>query len=177
MADFSKALAITLDNEGGFADRSQTTGEVVNRGITLAFLRGIGELTSTGPATPEDIEYVRNLTPEHTTDLYWDYFWHPLSLTAIQDQNISNGVFDLGVNRWIEMPAKWLQQAVCVADDGCIGPKTIAAVNAADPVKTLISVRAAARAFYNVAEPAADRPQWLARLAKMGQLAGLPADA
>ena len=54
-----------------------------------------------------------------------------------------------------------------VAVDGKLGPITMRAANDADPKALLAAFLAHGTDFYNVAEPAADRPQWIARLEKM----------
>ena len=174
MADFSKAVAITLKNEGGFADRSATTGEVVNRGITLAFLRGIGRIQAAGKPMPWEIAYVKGLTIAETMNLYRAYFWNPLELDRMTAQAVANAVFDFGVNTGLEEEVAVLQRALgdivplgTVVVDGKLGPVTMRAVNNADPKALLAAFLVHGTNFYNVAEPAADRPEWIARLEKM----------
>jgi lysozyme family protein len=41
-------------------------------------------------------------------------------------------VFDAAVNSGVSQSVKWLQRALGVSDDGAIGPKTLAAAQAAD---------------------------------------------
>ena len=42
-------------------------------------------------------------------------------------------VFDAAVNSGPAQSVKWLQRALGVADDGVLGPRTLAAANAANP--------------------------------------------
>ena len=182
MAEFQKALAITLSNEGSFADRSKTTGEVVNMGVTLETLRRLDICIGPIPCnasniSPADIQYVKDLSYEDVRRVYYADYWFPLGLSSLSDQNLANQLFDLAVNDGPYWPVAWLQHAVGVTADGQVGPQTLGAANAANPVAVLTQVRAFATAHYNAAQPAADRPQWLARLARMGKIAGLPENA
>jgi lysozyme family protein len=55
---------------------------------------------------------------------------------------------DCGVNHGPSRAAKWLQRAVMATEDGVVGPKTINAVTAANPVATYIRVCAYRSSFY-----------------------------
>jgi len=174
MADFSKAVAVTLENEGGFFQNA-STGELVNHGITAAFLAAHG--------LPSSFDDVRNLSFATATELYLKYFWSPMGVAAIADQTLAAKVFDVAVNQGEEWAEEELQNAVNdistsmavtpdspIAVDGHIGPQTIAAVNAVDPAALLAAFRA--RAAWRYRQVAAANPKlagdlagWLARLA------------
>jgi lysozyme family protein len=173
MANFEPAVEQTLVNEGGFF-HNQVTGEVVNFGVTLAFASGCG-LCSAG-----DDAFIQNLTREQAMDIYKTHFWDPHNFSQINDQNVASKAFDLTVNMGPgsgqhEGALTLLQRAVCDCGgnctiDGQIGPHSIAAINAADPVQLLTAYRARAKARYEqiAQDPklANDLPGWLARLAK-----------
>lgn len=175
MADFALALPITLKNEGGFFDRSETSGEVVNMGITLATLRSLGILKSTGLPTAADIEFVRTLSVDDVTPIYRQQYWDKLGLDAFRSQPVANSVFDLDVNSGPGEAVIILQRSVnavnprelAVAVDEKLGPQTIYAVNRANPVLLLSAIRAGGIDFYNSIQPASDRPGWIARLTRM----------
>jgi lysozyme family protein len=62
-----------------------------------------------------------------------------------------------------------LQRALGIPDDGILGPRTIAAANAADPVSLLADIRTCGTHFYcslaeSKPELAPNLPGWLARL-------------
>lgn len=169
MANFEIAVGRTLAAEGGYYKNS-ATGEVVNFGITAAFLGGHG--------LPNSDADVQALTVEEATALYHAYFWAPLHAEDIADQMLANKVFDIAVNQGLGPSAKMLQQAVndlqlggtLLQVDGVIGPKTVAAVNALPPSNLLTQFRALAEARYQeiaANNPAltGDLPGWLARLA------------
>lgn len=71
-------------------------------------------------------EDIKNLTKARATEIYWESYWLP---THSEDfpKGAGEVVMNIGVNAGNGRAAKWLQQAVGVAADGAIGPKTIAA--------------------------------------------------
>ena len=168
MAKFLPAVTKTLAAEGGFFHNTKT-GEVVNMGITLDLLRSLKVLNSSGPATNADIEFVQSLTQDEAKDIYELDFWNKMSLDQINDQDVANKIFDLGVNMGIVPASRILQAAAGVSQDGEIGPRTIAAANAMDPVALLGSIKAwAANRYRDIAAAnpllTGNLQGWLARL-------------
>ena len=49
-------------------------------------------------------------------------------------------VIDCGVNHGTRAASKWVQRAIGVRQDGVIGPKTIGAVNTANPIATYMKI-------------------------------------
>lgn len=166
MADFQPALALTLQHEGGFY-HNPTTGEIVNHGITLKFVQ------TSGYKPDADEDFIRNLSVAEASQVYQTYFWNQNHLGSINDQNLANKAFDLTVNMG---PAalKLLQSAVNACGgqcpvDGVIGPRSIAQINALDPVKLLAEFKQLAAARYqSIAQGntqlAGDLTGWLSRL-------------
>ncbi len=168
MADFNLAIPITLEHEGGFF-HNLTTGEVVNMGVTLATLRSLGILKTSGLPTTGDIAFVRGLTMDEVEQIYREQYWNHLELDQINDQAVAAKVFDLAVNMGVVTAARILQQAVGVPADGIVGPHTIGAANATDPVALLGMIQSRAATQYQqiaIANPALaeDLPGWLRRL-------------
>lgn len=137
MAEFAPAVEKTLRAEGGFAHVA-ATGEVVNFGVTHWFLRGIdgSKIPRNVPASMDEIQRVRNLRKDQAVEIYRQHFWDANRCSEIHDQAIAERLFDLSVNTGTGTAAKMLQRAVnvaiwpeSIAEDGKIGPKTIAAVN------------------------------------------------
>lgn len=166
MAEFQPAVTITLKNEGGFFHNT-VTGEIVNHGVTLAFVR------SSGYKPDADEAFIQSLTTAEAAAIYQTYFWNRYSLGSIIDQDLANKAFDLTVNMG---PAalRLLQSAVngsggqC-AEDGVLGPLSLGQINALDPVKLLAEFKAVAAQRYqqiaaNNSELAGDLSGWLARL-------------
>lgn len=168
MAEFAPAVKLTLAHEGGFF-HNQTTGEVVNRGITLATLRSLGILKSTGPPTATDISFVQTLTQDEAENIYHAQYWEPLKLDQITSQDIANKVFDLGVNMGVFSATRLLQKACGAFSDGIMGPLTIRKVNEAIPVAVLLLLRQLAAERYqqiaaNDPKLAPNLPGWISRL-------------
>lgn len=166
MAEFAPAVTITLQHEGGFF-HNQVTGEIVNHGITLAFVQ------SSGYKPDADEAFIQNLSADEATRIYQRYFWDAHRLGAINDQVLANKAFDLTVNMG---PAalKLLQAAVndcggqCTVD-GLIGPASIAQINALDAGQLLAAFKQqAAQRYQGIAagnsKLAGDLTGWLARL-------------
>ena len=172
MADFQTAVAITLQNEGGFY-HNPVTGEVVNHGITLALV------TSNGYKPDADVAFIQNLSVAEATQIYQTYFWDLYHIGSINDQSLANKTFDLTVNMGPGNKNKQgaltlLQSAVnsCGGKcdvDGILGPISIGQINALDPATLLTTYRQLAAQHYTAIaqgnqELAGDLTGWLARL-------------
>lgn len=166
MAQFQPAVNITLQHEGGFF-HNRETGEVVNHGITLAFVRQSGYRPDAGE------EFIRNLGRSEAIAIYQTYFWDRNELGSIDDQALANKTFDLTVNMG---PAalKLLQSAAndcggqCTVD-GVLGPISLGQINALDPCRLLQQFKVLAAARYRAiaadhSDLAADLQGWLNRL-------------
>lgn len=190
MSEFGPAIQKTLAAEGGYVDRSATTGEVVNMGLTCEFLRGIGFLgnpPASGPCTEGEKQVIKSLSVVIAMQLYDKYIWEPRLCGKINDQTVAAKFFDLSVNegsakiagRWVPEATVVLQRAINDARassqdaplvvDGIIGPATIAAANACDPAILMASIRSEGAAVYfeiDIANPQDDQflHDWLARL-------------
>lgn len=79
---------------------------------------------------------------------YRAHFWTPLRLEEIKDQRVAEMLFDFGVNAGLVVATKLAQIVVGTTPDGRIGPKTIAALNAADPEKFVLAYTLAKIARY-----------------------------
>jgi len=166
MSNFDLAVAVTLRNEGGFF-HNPVTGEIVNHGITLKFVR------NSGYKPDADESFIRNLTPDDATEIYQRHFWDHYHIGLIQDQNLASKAFDLTVNMGPEA-LKLLQSAANACGgacevDGVLGPHSLAQINALDPVELLTQFKeTAARRYREIASARAELSGnlsgWLARL-------------
>jgi lysozyme family protein len=172
MADFEPALAITLQHEGGFF-HNEVTGEIVNRGVTLTFVR------SSGYKPDADEDFIRNLSVDEASAIYRTYFWDRYNIGSIADQSLANKVFDVtvnmspgGANYTGALPL--LQSAVnaCGGEcevDGVLGPESIAEINALDGQRLLAQYKQlTAQRYTQIAKRnpqlAGDLEGWLLRL-------------
>lgn len=92
---------------------------------------------------------------ESISDFYKSNFWDSLKLDAVTDQQLANSVYDFGVNSGTDRAAKTLQNAandtglVTLVVDGKIGAKTIAAINALNPLNLHTNYNRRRTMFYN----------------------------
>ena len=138
IAPFDACMAWIFAREGGFVVNAADPGGATNLGVTLATLaewRG-------KPVTAAD---VRGLSQAEAAAIYRARYWD-----AVRGDDLPAGinlvVFDHAVTSGPSAAAKLLQQVVCVAVDGVIGPQTLAATRAAHPevcVGSLSDMRAA----------------------------------
>ena len=124
MNNFDQCLALVLQIEKGFVNDPNDPGGATNFGVTkVTYEQFIGH--------PVSVDDMRALTVDQITPLYRRMFWD-----AVHGDDLPAGVdyaiFDFAVNSGVKRAAKALQQAVNVTVDGSIGPKTMAAVAAAD---------------------------------------------
>ena len=131
MAKFEPALAKLLRWEGGYVNDPQDPGGETNFGITQ---RSLDSFLKTWPdsAYPKS---VKDLTRDQAASWYsWNY-WAPMKLSSITSQEVASALFSFAVNQGAIHAVGRLQALLGVKADGHCGPVTIAAINAADPVK------------------------------------------
>jgi uncharacterized protein (TIGR02594 family) len=126
-SDFDRCLAVTLREEGG-NDEASGSVDRTSRGIEQ---KGDWDpWRATHPGLPED---VFDAPDSQIAAIYKQNYWNPLICDSLP-----NGgdlvVFDHGVLAGIGTSAKLLQSIVGTDQDGEIGPLTIAAAAAVDPV-------------------------------------------
>lgn len=128
----ARELAIVdgiLDREGwpAYSNRPEDRGGPTKGGITLDAWR---VYTRNPNATPEA---VRRITLEQAREFYAHRHIRAPRFDEITDPHLRELVIDAGVHHGPRHAAKWLQWAADVAQDGRVGPITLAAVNGADP--------------------------------------------
>jgi len=65
-----------------------------------------------------------------------EFFWDANRIGMIENQDVANWLYDHAVNAG-GRGIRWMQLAARVTPDGSIGPKTLVAINTADPEKLL----------------------------------------
>jgi lysozyme family protein len=131
MADFKPAFLFTLQHEDLTRSGKVTVdaGGRTRFGIAEKFHPDLPDEFFTGPA--EDARAQAEKVEERE---YWD----TLRLAEVENQNVANKLFDMGVNMGVRQAAVYAQRAVNsqsqqLTEDGNIGPKSLAAINAIDP--------------------------------------------
>jgi lysozyme family protein len=138
--NFDKSLALILKHEGGYVDHPQDPGGATMKGITLAtFTEFKGRAMSK--------EELRAISDADVRAIYKSRYWD-----AVRADELKPGVdllaFDMAVNKGVGRAAKLMQRAAGVTEDGALGPKSMAAINALDAADFIAKVSEARRDFY-----------------------------
>lgn len=128
MDNFDLFIGRILDHEGGFTlnrnDKGNWTGGKVGVGVLKGTKFGIAANTY------GNLD-IKNLTWADAKAIYRRDFWNRFRLNELHPA-IAFSVLDGCINHGPGNAIRWLQRAAGVADDGIIGPRTVAAVNAMD---------------------------------------------
>lgn len=127
MADFEQAFSKTMAAEGGYKLTNiwGDKGRQTYAGISRQFHPTWAGWTFIDAGQTPPTELVR--------DFYRVEFWSAIKGSSITNQGMAEGLYDLAVNASPKVAVKLAQIVVGVEPDGAIGPKTIAALNGADP--------------------------------------------
>lgn len=119
-ANFDAALAAVLKHEGGWADHPADPGGATMKGVTKRTLEA-----HLGRAVTK--EELRNISDETLENIYRRRYWN-----AVRGDDLPSGVdyamFDYAVNSGPQRAIRSAQKVVDVAQDGVLGPKTMAAI-------------------------------------------------
>lgn len=126
---FDRAFDVLIGHEGAFTDDPRDRGNWTGGAVNVGELRGTKYGISAASYPSLDI---RNLSLAEAKAVYYRDYWtaaHCIDLPPM----VAVLVFDAAVNSGVGNAARFLQRALNVADDGKIGPITMAAAKAADP--------------------------------------------
>lgn len=164
--NFDRAFAKLLTHEGGYVAHPADPGGRTNLGVTQrVWEEWIGHAV--------DEKAMRGLTPDRVKPLYKRKYWDKICGDELP-AGVDYCVFDAAVNSGPGRAIKWLQQAVGVAQDGALGPKTLAAVKAVDPT-ALIKDYSEARLAFLMSLPTWNvfKGGWGRRVAEVSQAAAV----
>jgi len=119
--NFDAAFQRVLKHEGGYVHHPSDPGGATNMGITEAVARRVGYKGA-----------MQDLPVDLAKRVYLEEYWKPMRADELPFA-VRYALFDSAVNSGVGQATKWLQRALGVADDGALGPKTLAAANAANP--------------------------------------------
>lgn len=125
---FDQAFDRLLKHEGGYSDHADDPGGKTRYGITERVAREYGYL---GEMDRLPIGYAKRIYKM----AYWDAVF-----ADEMPETVRYALFDAAVNSGVGQAVRWLQRAIGVADDGRIGPVTLAAVKGADGERILRSM-------------------------------------
>jgi len=127
--NFPAVMAEIWKHEGGFVNHPKDPGGATNMGITIGTLRDWRKK----PVTVAD---VKNLTKAEALEIYRANYWRPVFGDDLP-AGIDLVTMDPAVNSGVSRGVRWLQEALGATVDGRMGPQTINAALAADPVPTI----------------------------------------
>lgn len=126
MANFARALPWVLRHEGGWSNDPLDHGGPTQMGITLAVAQkhGIPDAAALQHITAEQVEAIYRA----------DYWW----FDGIDDQRVATKLLDIAINCGPSTAVRLAQHALVglgahLSEDGILGPRTTAALNAVTP--------------------------------------------
>lgn len=152
--NFSLAFDHLVEVEGGFSNIAQDHGGATKLGISLRFLELLpldeADLNGDGHVSIDDIHA---LTEHDARDFYRRHFWQHYRLDRLLVHRPAVKLFGMLVNMRGRVAGRAAQRALhaCghfVAVDGLIGPKTLRAINSAEPRVYLAALRAEQAGVY-----------------------------
>lgn len=117
MSDINQSIRKTLVHEGGYVNNPHDTGGATKYGITQKDMPGVDMHTIT---EDQAIAYYKE---HYVKDGY----------TQINDQNVLDKLFDMGVLFGVKEAVILLQRVLHILEDGVFGPMSLNAINSDGP--------------------------------------------
>ena len=136
--NYTKCLPLVLKHEGGFVNHKLDPGGATNKGVTIGTLKRLGiDVDGDGDS---DIVDLRNLRQSDVERVYKLFYWDTVKADFLPS-GVDYAVADFAINSGPSRAAKHLQKIAGVAQDGDIGPKTLAAIAKMDPQDVVTSLQ------------------------------------
>lgn len=132
MTLFLDLIDRVLSHEGGYANHPNDPGGETKFGIAKRSYPSVD---------------IKALTREDAVAIYERDFWQRVQGDKLP-RAFAFQALDAAVNHGIGNAVRWMQRAAGVADDGVIGPATLAAVGRTDPADLVLSFNAERLEFY-----------------------------
>jgi lysozyme family protein len=123
---FDEALVFALRWEGGYVNHPSDPGGATNYGVTQGTY---DRYRSTKGLTKQSVKLISSA---EVHDIYESMYWDAARCAELP-WPVSSAQFDAAVNAGPRQATQLLQRAAGVSDDGVIGPKSLAAINAMHP--------------------------------------------
>lgn len=147
MADIRILAPFILSWEGGFVNDPLDRGGATNMGVTIGTWRKVGyDKDGDGDIDVDDLQH---LSPEEVVErVLRPHYWNRWRADDIIDQSVANICVD-----WVWTSGRHgitrVQRILGVKADGIVGPKTMAALNSADPHLLFLQIQTERRNFIN----------------------------
>lgn len=129
---FRDYIERVLSHEGGYVNDPRDPGGETRWGISKRSYPHVD---------------IKRLTRDDAIAIYERDFWRRVQGDKLPRQ-FAFQALDAAVNHGIENAVRWMQRAAGVADDGYIGPMTLAAVARTDPADLVLKFNAERLEFY-----------------------------
>jgi lysozyme family protein len=124
VSSFDDAFDALIANEGGYSNNPADPGGETMWGVTARVARASGYAGA-----------MRDLPRDTAKAIAKKLYWDPLRLDEL-DPRVGFQIFDANYNGG--HPVIWMQGAAGAKVDGLLGPATIAAVQAVDPLRFVL---------------------------------------
>lgn len=129
---FQRAVAIVLENEGGYVNDLNDPGGETKYGISKRSYPSVD---------------IKNLTTDRAKAIYFRDFWQPIKAESINDDRLATHYFDVAVNSGKGRAIRMLEEITGSARTGVISMDTIVKANILpDGPARFVKAR---REFYN----------------------------
>ena len=118
--NFDECLKMLLHHEGGYVNHPSDPGGETNLGVTKKVYQEWGGTKD-----------MKDLTVEDVAPIYKKNYWDRCRCDELES-GVDWAVFDWAVNSGTGRAAKAIQKICGAAQDGAIGPKTLALINTQD---------------------------------------------
>lgn len=136
MSSFDDAFDALIGNEKGFTLNSKDPGNWSSGKVGVGTLEGTMWGVSAPIARADGYTgAMKDLPRDRAKSIAKRLYWDPLHLDEF-DARVAFQIFDANYNGG--HPVIWMQGAAGTAVDGLLGPKTITAVQAADPLRFIL---------------------------------------
>lgn len=147
MANFELYFEHLLQLEGGYSNHPNDKGGETNLGITDKLDGKADGLVDVNGDGKGDVK-IKELRKDQAKLIYKRLFWNPLKADEIKSQSVAEILFDFAVNSGVGTAARAIQKIVGVAQDGDIGPKTLAEINKKDAKQLFEEIKTFRKQFY-----------------------------
>ncbi len=99
MADFKKAAAVTLNLEGGYQNLKKDSGNYNSKGQLVGTNKGISAKTyEKWIKRVPTVADMKAITKETALEIYRQWYWKPIGVEALKDQQLATFIFDYAIN-------------------------------------------------------------------------------